>query len=53
MKNKNYKAVIEAILFTMGDSVEITKIANTLELDIKKTKKILMRQLILTTPLNG
>ena len=41
MKNKNYKAVIEAILFTMGDSVEITKIANTLELDIKKTKKIL------------
>ena len=26
----NYKAQIEAILFTMGESVEISKIANAL-----------------------
>ena len=32
---------MEAILFTMGESVELTKIANTIELDAKETKKIL------------
>ena len=29
----NYKAAIEAILFTMGESVELEKIAAALELD--------------------
>ena len=41
MTNKEYKAVIKAILFTMGESVELEKIANTIELDAKETKKIL------------
>ena len=41
MTNKEYKAVIEAILFTMGESVELEKIANTIELDKNKTKKLI------------
>lgn len=41
MEGKNYQAIIEAILFTMGESVELEKIASVLELDKKETKKIL------------
>lgn len=41
MEEKNYKAIIEAILFTMGESVELYKIADAIELDKKKTKAIL------------
>lgn len=41
MEEKNYEAIIEAILFTMGESVELEKIASTIELDKKETKKIL------------
>lgn len=41
MEEKNYQAIIEAILFTMGESVELEKIASVLELDKKETKKIL------------
>lgn len=41
MKRKNYKAIIEGILFTMGDSVELDKIAAAVELEPKKTKAIL------------
>ena len=41
MENKNYEAIIEAILFTMGESVELEKIANAIELDKKETKKII------------
>ena len=37
----NYKAVIESILFTMGDSVELSKLAEVLELDKKEVKDIL------------
>lgn len=36
----NYKAQIEAILFTMGESVEINKIANALDIKPGKVKKI-------------
>lgn len=36
----NYKAQIEAILFTMGESVEINKIANALEIKPGQVKKI-------------
>ena len=36
----NYEAQIEAILFTMGESVEISKIATALELSIKEVRKI-------------
>ena len=40
MKNKK-AAIIEAILFTMGDSVEVSRLAEVIEEDVKKTKKIL------------
>ena len=33
MNEKNYEAIIEAILFTMGESVELDKIAAAIELD--------------------
>lgn len=36
----NYKAQIEAILFTMGESVEINKIANALDIKPGQVKKI-------------
>lgn len=35
------KSVIEAILFTMGESVEVSKIAEVIEENVKKTKSIL------------
>lgn len=41
MEEKNYCAIIEAILFTMGESVELSKIAEAIELDKKETKQIL------------
>ena len=41
MEEKNYRAIIEAILFTMGESVELGKIAEAIELDKKETKEIL------------
>ena len=41
MEGKNYYAIIEAILFAMGESVELGKIAEAIELDEKQTKKIL------------
>lgn len=41
MEEKNYKAIIEAILFTMGESVELGRIAEAIELDKKQTKAIL------------
>ncbi|MCM1282187.1 MAG: SMC-Scp complex subunit ScpB [Muribaculaceae bacterium] len=41
MEEKNYKAIIEAILFTMGESVELEKIANVIELDKNQTRGII------------
>lgn len=41
MEEQKYKAIIEAILFSMGESVELEKIAAVLELDKKKTREIL------------
>ena len=41
MDAKNYESIVEAILFTMGESVELEKIAAALELDKKETKKII------------
>ena len=37
MENRDYEAAIEAILFTMGESVELEKIAAALELEPKIT----------------
>lgn len=39
MENINYEAAIEAILFTMGESVSLDKIAAALELDKKIARK--------------
>ena len=41
MEQKKIEAAIEAILFTMGDSVEAEKIAKALELDIVSTETII------------
>ncbi len=41
MEEKKYEAIIEAILFTMGESVELEKIAAAIELDKNETKRIL------------
>lgn len=40
MEEKNYEAIVEAILFTVGESVELEKLANVLELDKDKTKEV-------------
>ena len=37
----NYEAVIESILFTMRESVELSKLAEVLELDKKEVKDII------------
>jgi segregation and condensation protein B len=41
MEEKNYEAIVEAILFTMGSSVELTKIADVLELSKSETKQVI------------
>lgn len=43
MNEKNYEAIIEAILFTMGESVELDKIAAAIELVKKRQKRSLRR----------
>ncbi|MDE7062947.1 MAG: SMC-Scp complex subunit ScpB, partial [Lachnospiraceae bacterium] len=43
MEEKNYEAIIEAILFTMGESVELEKIAAAIELDKEQTKEYISR----------
>ena len=39
MSEKNYEAIIEAILFTMGDSVELSQIAGAIGLSEEDTKE--------------
>ncbi len=41
MEIKNHEAVIEAILFAMGRSVELEKIASALELGTEETREII------------
>ncbi len=41
MSVKEMEAIIEAILFTMGDSVEVSRIAKVIEQDVKTTKKLI------------
>ena len=41
MEIKTIESIIEAILFTMGDSVEASRIAKVIEEDTEKTKKII------------
>ena len=37
------ESIVEAILFTMGESVEVSRIAKVLEQDVKTTKKIIRK----------
>lgn len=41
MEDKKYQAIIEAILFSMGESVELEKLADAIELDKNETKRII------------
>lgn len=41
MERTQAKAVIEAILFTMGESVEVNRLASVIEADVRTTKAIL------------
>lgn len=41
MEIKKYEAIIEALLFTMGDSVELTRLAATIGHDEETTRKII------------
>ncbi len=41
MDRTRAEAVIEAVLFTMGESVEISRLAGVIEEDVKTTKEIL------------
>ena len=45
MDEKKAEAVIEAVLFTMGDSVELSKLAAALEMEPSKVKPILRRMM--------
>ncbi|MBQ1801403.1 SMC-Scp complex subunit ScpB [Lachnobacterium bovis] len=38
---KNYKAIIEAILFTIGESVELSKISKAIDLSEEETQNII------------
>ena len=42
MTKKEKKAVLEAILFTMGDAVEVERLAAVIEEDKDKTKDLLL-----------
>ncbi len=42
MEKRTYKAVIESILFTMGNSVELERIASAIEQDPADTKELIM-----------
>lgn len=41
MNKKKAEAIIEAVLFAMGDSVEMSKLVHVLEMDSKAIKKII------------
>lgn len=46
MKIKQMEAVIEAILFTMGESVELDKIAGAIDADRETTKKTIRNMML-------
>lgn len=41
MERQKAEAVLESILFTMGDSVEVSRLATVLEMSVKEVKQIL------------
>lgn len=44
--NNNYEAIVEAVLFTMGDAVEIEKLALALDCDIDTTRDIMKKLMV-------
>ena len=45
LKIKQMEGIIESILFTMGDSVEVGKIAKAIEQDVDTTRKLIHRKM--------
>lgn len=45
MNSQQYEAIIEGILFTMGESVEIAKLAAALEVDETQVREIIKRMM--------
>lgn len=45
MEQNNYEAEIEAILFTMGNSVELSRIAAALEISEEQTRQIIQKMM--------
>ena len=45
MSSEQYEAIIEGILFTMGESVEISNLAAALDLDRDKVRKLIHRMM--------
>ena len=43
MNSQQYEAIIEGILFTMGESVEVSKLAAALELEETQVREIIQR----------
>ena len=41
MNAREMEAIIEAILFTIGESVEVSRIAKVIEQDVRTTKKLI------------
>ena len=46
MNYDQYEPVIEAILFSLGRSVAVEKIASAIELDVKTTKKVIQQMIV-------
>ncbi len=42
MEQTNAESIVEAILFTMGEAVEVSRLAEALEMDVKSIKSILL-----------
>ena len=46
MEIKRLEAAVEAVLFTMGESVELEKIANAIEQDKETTRKLVRNMML-------
>ena len=46
MEAKKIESIIEAILFTMGESVEVGRIAKVIEHDTQTTRKIIRNMML-------
>ena len=46
MKSEQYEAIIEGILFAMGESVELARLAEVLELELEQVRMILHKMIV-------